>query len=68
MTPLDREISRINHMRISAGERSDMVKRAKAIAKCLSEPEAPPLDKTWCSRCGFALDTHDDIRKRLGLD
>lgn len=65
MTPLDREIARINKQHIDAGTRVDEVKRAKAIAACLRDPSAPPLDDVWCSRCGFALEDHKDLARKL---
>ena len=65
MVTLDAEIRRINRMRIPAAERSDMVRRAQRIAACLREPSAPPLDDVWCSRCGFLLEDHDRLERRL---
>lgn len=64
---LDREIARINKQHVDAGTRIGEVRRAKVIAKCIEEPAAPPLDSTWCSRCGFAIEDHDSLAVRLGL-
>ena len=67
-TGLGKEISRINRMLISAGERSDLVARAKRVAECIEGGPAPTeewLGEQWCKRCGFAVETHVDLRSRI---
>lgn len=57
MSELDREISRINKMRLSASVRSDLVRRAKVVWACVPQPSLTVHDP-WCGRCGYQLRDH----------
>jgi hypothetical protein len=57
MNDLEREIARINKMRLPAGTRSDLVRRARIVSACVPQPGVTGAD-VWCGRCGFQLRDH----------